>query len=364
MIRRSMLRIPALCLVLTILCTLLSPAASAAMKADAAQPKAEQLQALGLFRGTENGALELDRTLTRTEALVMLVRLLGKEEEALAFEGECPFTDVDGWAIPYVAWAYDQGLTKGISATAFGTGDATLNMYLTFVLRALGFEEGTEGDFTWDAPLEVAEWWLDPIPYDAVCEPFLRSDAAVISHAALSARVKLTRQTLADTLIDAGVFTREDFDAAYDASPYAAPTYEEELAALSKGEMGEGASMTLLAELPGQGAVYEVIPYGVPHTVNDFCLVFNADSYAGEGRLLNLEVPFISEWLYGTPRDFQLSEDGLTLTYWSQGYERWEVNQGVPGGPTLKDYFYTLDLTTCRTTVTSQVSDGWINPEG
>ena len=64
------------------------------------------------------------------------------------------------------------------------------------------------------------------------------------------------------------------------------------------------------------------------------------------------------------PRDFRLSEDGLTLTYWSQGYERWEVNLGVPGGPTLKDYFYTLDLTTGRTTVTSQVSDGWVEPEG
>ena len=121
--------------------------------------------------------------------------------------------------------------------------------------------------------------------------------------------------------------------------------------------------MTLLAELPGQGAVYEIVPYGVPHTVNDHCLVFNADSYAGEGRLLNLELPLISEWLYGTPRDFQLSEDGLALTYWSQGYERWEVNLGAPGGPTLKDYFYTLDLTTGRTTVTSQVSDGWVVPE-
>ena len=44
---------------------------------------AERLEALGLFRGTEAG-YELDRAPTRAEAGVMLVRLLGTEEEAQA----------------------------------------------------------------------------------------------------------------------------------------------------------------------------------------------------------------------------------------------------------------------------------------
>lgn len=332
-----------------LLCVFLCPAASAAMTEATARPKAEQLQALDLFRGVdEAGSLELDRAPTRAEALVMLVRLLGKESEALAFKGTCPFSDVAGWAVPYVAWAYDQGLTKGVSDTSFGgDGTATLNMYLTFVLRALGFEEGS--DFTWEDPLALASWWMDPIPYAAVQAPFLRADAAAISHAALSARVKLTRSTLADTLIEAGAFTREAFADSYDSAPYADPTYEAAVSSLPGLEGGSGGTVNLLAEIDGQGGVYEVLPSGLPHIINGFYFVFSADSYAGEGRILSLAVPQADTWMGSVPTNFQLMEEAHTLTYEAQGYDRAELSGG-----TLKDYRYTLDLTTGMTTVTSR----------
>ena len=48
---------------------------------------ADQLKALGLFQGTEQG-YELDRAPTRAEAATMLVRLLGKE------------ADAQSWSIP------------------------------------------------------------------------------------------------------------------------------------------------------------------------------------------------------------------------------------------------------------------------
>ena len=67
---------------------------------DEAAAAADALAALGLFRGTENG-YELDRAPTRAEALVMLIRLLGREEEALAYDGDCPLADVAGrWMAP------------------------------------------------------------------------------------------------------------------------------------------------------------------------------------------------------------------------------------------------------------------------
>ncbi|MFD1909434.1 hypothetical protein ACFSQ7_43985 [Paenibacillus rhizoplanae] len=55
-----------------------TPSAAAAQSSS----YAEALNHLGLFSGTENG-YELSRVPTRAESLVMMLRLWGKEEEAL-----------------------------------------------------------------------------------------------------------------------------------------------------------------------------------------------------------------------------------------------------------------------------------------
>ena len=115
---------------------------------------ANGLYTLGLFKGSGTNTdgtpiYELDRAPTRQEAITMLVRLLGKESEALEGEYTVPFTDVDAWAGPYVGYAYENGLTLGTGDTTFGgSGTVTASEYLTFVLRALGYDSNT--DFTWD----------------------------------------------------------------------------------------------------------------------------------------------------------------------------------------------------------------------
>ena len=60
---------------------------------------ADSLHEMGLFQGTQNG-YDLDRTPTRAEAAVMLVRLLGKEAEAKTLTYTAPFTDLKGWEKP------------------------------------------------------------------------------------------------------------------------------------------------------------------------------------------------------------------------------------------------------------------------
>lgn len=72
-----------------------------------AQEAAETLYELGLFKGTGTDAagkpvFDLGRAPTRAEAVTMLVRLLGKEEDARSGSWEIPFTDVANWAKPYV----------------------------------------------------------------------------------------------------------------------------------------------------------------------------------------------------------------------------------------------------------------------
>ena len=151
-----------LCLLIASLTLLLSVFTVSASAAEVQfEDEAEILHELGLFYGTgvnEDGSpvFALDKPATRMQGLIMLIRLLGEEEEALAYEGECPFTDVSGNSAKYAAYAYSKGYTGGTSATTFGNGPLKSNAFLTFVLRALGYDDG-EGDFTYSTAILLAE---------------------------------------------------------------------------------------------------------------------------------------------------------------------------------------------------------------
>ena len=122
------------------------------------QAMADALNLLGLFRGTDLG-YELDRALNRAEALTLVVRMVGAEEEALAGSYAHPYTDVPAWASPYVAYAYTMGITKGVSNVLFGAADmVTDSQFLTFILRVLGYQDANDGsgDFTWKTPYALA----------------------------------------------------------------------------------------------------------------------------------------------------------------------------------------------------------------
>lgn len=162
---------------------------------DEALDAADKLNALGLFSGTGTDAdgkpiYELDRAPTRQEAIVMLIRLLGKIDEAKAGNWDMPFTDVADWAKPYVGYAYANKFASGTSATTFG-GDATVTaaQYLTFVLRALGYKVNT--DFYWDKAWELSDkLGITDGRYDENTTSFTRGDAAIVSYNALSATKK------------------------------------------------------------------------------------------------------------------------------------------------------------------------------
>ena len=135
-----MKKIVALLLCLGLLAALPLPALAAGAETAS---QADTLHELGLYQGVGTGAdgkpdYALDRVPTRTEALVMLVRALGKESAALSENDPCPFSDVPAWAKPYVGYAYRNGLTNGVSDTLFGAREPAVGYtYLTFMLRAL-----------------------------------------------------------------------------------------------------------------------------------------------------------------------------------------------------------------------------------
>ena len=177
------------------------------------QQAADHLHSLGLFQGTGTSAdgkpiYELDRAPYRDEAVTMLVRLLGKEAEAKAGSWTTPFVDVADWAKPYVGYAYSNGLTKGVGDTEFGSKmQATATMYITFVLRALGYTDGV--DFTWDAAWVVSDMLgITDGSYNAETNAsFTRGGVAVISDNALEAKYKGSSDTLLDKLVADGAVT-------------------------------------------------------------------------------------------------------------------------------------------------------------
>ena len=195
------------CLFLTLLTgCILVPAASAA-NAEATQ-SAQTLYELGLFRGTGTNPdgtpiFALEQAPTRNQAVIMLVRLLGKEQEALNGNWDLPFTDVPtgSTAYPYIGYAYANGLTNGYTATTYcGTNPIRANQYITFVLRALGYVSGE--DFEVGTAWELSDkLGITNGQYNAAnAASFIRADVADISASALPAPLKGGEQTLADKL--------------------------------------------------------------------------------------------------------------------------------------------------------------------
>jgi len=168
-----------------------------------AELKADTLNLLGLFKGTDKG-YELENPLTRIQALIMLIRLSGDENAALYPEEEIahPFTDAPTWegAESYLAYGYANKITSGVSDTLFAPNTkASLQMYVTFVLRALGYT-----DNVWEN-WEKLGTEAGIINASTERDNFLRGDAAVISRAALEAKVFGTDKTLKEQLIEKGV---------------------------------------------------------------------------------------------------------------------------------------------------------------
>lgn len=174
---------------------------------------ANKLNILSLFDGTgtdSSGApiYELDKAPTRAEALVMLIRLMGKEDEALNNTWRHPFTDVPSWVEHYVGYAYQNSITSGTSASTFGSNDiASSNQYLTFVLCALGYS--STNDFQWDKAYYLANAiGLTHGEYNSTTT-FLRADVASISFDALSIHGKNQTTPLISRLCDDGAVTKE-----------------------------------------------------------------------------------------------------------------------------------------------------------
>lgn len=167
-----------------------------------------------LLKG-DGGSYGLERTASRLEGIIILIRLMGKEADAQAMKDlPCPFTDVPDWAKGYVNYAFSENISKGVSATRFGVGDKmTVYQYNTLLLRVLGYDD-SKGDFRWNDSVEKAQE-LSILPkefaliYTFSDTVFTKGALMETSFCYLQAIRKDKDQTLIDQLIETGAISNE-----------------------------------------------------------------------------------------------------------------------------------------------------------
>lgn len=176
---------------------------------------ADALNELELFLGMD-GSYNLDAPLRRVDGITLLVRMIGKEAEAKAGGFENGFTDVPEWAAGYVGYAFENGITKGISETEFDpNSNMTDFMFLTLTLRVLGYSDSEENkQFDWTNPYELA-YNSGLIKVTDADNEFTRGDSISVFWNAIDAKLcGEEEKTLGDKLIENGVFTAEELEAA------------------------------------------------------------------------------------------------------------------------------------------------------
>lgn len=91
------------------------------------------LHAMGILEGYGDDTVRPEQTITRAEFAAMLAKASGADVSGLT---ESVFSDIDGgaWYAPYVAWAYQTGITVGTSANTFSPDAAITRQDMAVML--------------------------------------------------------------------------------------------------------------------------------------------------------------------------------------------------------------------------------------
>jgi len=184
------------------------------------------LKKVNLFRGSATGygsGFDLEVPPTRLQALIMFIRVLGEEEEALAWNGTQPFLDIhEGTqAFHYVGYAYEKGYTNGYTKTEFRpAGAVNAWQYSEFMLRAMGYSSAANTNIG-DALTRAQDAGMLTQGEGAYlqAETFLRAELVYISYCALQTYLPDSSLTLADQLQMKGIFSPAEWAAALASVP-------------------------------------------------------------------------------------------------------------------------------------------------
>ncbi len=173
---------------------------------------AQRLARLGLFYGTENG-YALDEGVTRAQAAVMVLRLIG-EEQNVAADAQSRFADMEGhWARDAVAYADALGYINGTGEDTFEPErGVTGREFVKILLSAMGYTDITIEN-AYDKGVETA-LLVNNFTKAAVRDAdyaLNRNDMVSICSSALLTKTPDGRM-LKDVLVEKGTFTIQEFN--------------------------------------------------------------------------------------------------------------------------------------------------------
>ncbi|HYE81014.1 MAG TPA: hypothetical protein VEG39_02475 [Clostridia bacterium] len=180
---------------------------------DTLSADAQVCENLGMLVGEGNGvdASYLAKTPTRMQAAIMLLRLKGLYDEAIAFSGTDNFTDGSmAWEggknlLAYLKAHPEVGFNGNPDGSFNPEGAMTAQAYYKVMLVALGYTESLTnvvGDFMWENVIEFAAGL--GLAKVAAVQSFTVNDLATATVEALKANVKGGETTLVTSLIEAG----------------------------------------------------------------------------------------------------------------------------------------------------------------
>ncbi len=185
---------------------------------------ASALKRLHLFAGGSVGfgqGFALESAPTRLQALIMFIRVLGEEEEALSWTGTTPFQDVAAGSLAekYIGYAFECGYTNGYGDRFKPSAAVNAGQYTEFLLRAMGWSSTANTDLS-DALERGADAGLLTEGEIELLRgaPFLRADLVYLSFRALETELP-EGQTLAEDLMDKDVFTWREWRSAVEMVP-------------------------------------------------------------------------------------------------------------------------------------------------
>lgn len=172
-----------------------------------------RLYYLGLISGTgvnANGGVEfaLNRGLSRLEAAVLAVRLMGAEKDAQLLKCKHPYDDVPDWASSYVGYMYSRGMLKHLGEDKFlPNAAAGTNEFMSYVLYALGYRI-KDGDYTLINAASLArKAGISTISEE---QPLTRGLACTAMYNALRSTMKNSDKLLSNKLVEKDAIRYQD----------------------------------------------------------------------------------------------------------------------------------------------------------
>lgn len=182
------------------------------------ETQAKALYDLGLFKGvaTEPGVYnpDLGASMDRETGVVMMLRLIGKIDEANAISDSqassvlAKYSDaskIDDWAKKAVAYAVEKGLVIGTTDTTVGPKEQFIGkMYAAIILRNVGYQI-TVANYDTSSSMMAEKGGLTATEAVKFNEKnLIRDDMVGMSYGSLNLQYQATAKTIIETLVANG----------------------------------------------------------------------------------------------------------------------------------------------------------------